>query len=98
MRQSILSVPEFDLEYHQEDMGNGKFLTFLHLEVYRWSPSVFRQLKAIWPTVSTIARPLFLVGTRDTPLFHKFVSRFGFSPFLKVGCTDDQERTLFIFT
>jgi predicted solute-binding protein len=96
-RVVVIDEPEYIASYHEEDLGEGRIMTFVHLDVYYMSASILRQLKKQWDLwrhyVSTV---LFCMGEEDDEKFERFVSKFGFKYLRDVPCTDNKTRRLYV--
>jgi hypothetical protein len=99
-RVMLLSVPEFDCSFSYNQIAPGILMTFVHLDVYYWSPSVYRQLKDHWPIIrKRLPDIIFTQGNvSDQAKFDKFVQRFGWKPLVDCICTDGSNRPIFYQT
>jgi hypothetical protein len=96
-REVLADDTDYIFSYHTAELEGLGVLTFIHLEVWYFSPSVLRRMKETWRLFREYVRgPLFTIGDVDDAKHRKFVSRFGFEPLMCVGCTDGQSRTLHI--
>jgi len=81
-------------EYRRED---GQQFLLAHIRVYRWSPSVCKQLIREFRTFRSICNaPLFACPEVADEKWVKFVSLLGFKPLQDVICNNGELRPLFI--
>src|SRR5690348_18241873 len=77
----VCETDEFLWRFDRKDLGDGKIMTFMHLYVYEFSPSIMRTLKALFnskrPEFPNI---IFAQGEVDDDKFERFVAHFGFKP------------------
>lgn len=59
--------------------------TFIHCDVYHWTKTVKKALKAAFQSVLKIAPDPFAIVTPGDPKHQKFLNMFGFSPFSKLN-------------
>ncbi len=96
-REVVLDEPEYTASYHTVDLGEGRVMTFVHLDVFYMSHSILRQLKSQWKLWRQ-ACPIILyaMADEDTVTWSKFISHFGFQYLRDVPCTDGKTRRLFV--
>lgn len=96
-RVQIWSEPEYDADMHVEDLGEGRLMHFLHLDVYYFSSSILRQMLKQWRMFrSNVTGPLFCMGDVDDDKFARFIAHFSFQYLREIPCTDGQMRRLFV--
>lgn len=91
------SEPDFDVSYDQMDLGAGRVMTFVHLDVFYFDKSTWKRIQWAFdhyrPTLPPI---IFAQPAVDSPLFEKFVSRFGFQLLNDCHCDDGLNRRIFV--
>lgn len=93
----VLDEPEYTFSYSVRDLGEDRYMTMIHIDVYYLSPSVMRDMIAKWRIFRTIhPNIVFAQGDKDDEKFERFVKKFGFSYLGDCPCTDGQNRRLFI--
>lgn len=99
-RTSVVLLHEeadFKLSYDILDIGMDRQMLMIHLDVHNFSRSVLRRLHAVvdlWrPKLPPI---IFTQPANDSPLFEKFVSRFGWQFLNDCICEDGQNRRIFV--
>lgn len=88
---------DFILSFELVDLGANRLMPMIHFEVRRFNRSIWGRMKE----VVTRLRPdfpeiIYCQPTNDTPLFEKFVSRFGFTPHGDGYCSDGKNRRIFV--
>jgi hypothetical protein len=97
-RVVLLDRTDYIVEYHTVEVDDGPPMTFVHLDVFFFSPSVLRDMRKTWPAVfSALNAPaVFCVGDVDDAKFHRFVTRFGWRYLKPLPCTDNKTRRLYV--
>ncbi len=96
-RQLVISTPDFDGSINLVVPEPGAHMTFGHLDVYYWSPRVWKDLMRCWPKVrATLPDIVFAMGDYPGPTFDKFVTRLGFQPLLEAPCSDGRPRVIYV--
>lgn len=77
---SVQTTDNFDFTTEIVDIGQGRIMTFVHLDVWYFSHNIYRELKEAFD----FHRPNFpqLIFTQPRVFdkkFHKFITRFGFT-------------------
>jgi hypothetical protein len=99
-RVTILSDKQFTVDINLVQLQNvPELLTFIHLDIDEWSPSVLRKLLLLWDTrvKPKLPKYTFCHGVLSDYKFHKFVTRFGFTPLVDAVCTDGSIRTIYCY-
>jgi hypothetical protein len=95
-RIPVISTPDFDSSINEVIPEPGVSMTFGHIDIYYWGPSVLKSLLKLWPEVrSSLPDIVYTMGNEPGPKFHKFVSLLGFRPILEAPCTDGKMRTIY---
>ena len=103
------STPDYDFSTNytqaRTDDGAIRLMTFVHLDVFYWSPSVYRDLMDVWLSVrQTLPELVFchsanaarlLNGAIADDKFHKFVTRFGWVHLVDAVCSDGTIRPIY---
>jgi hypothetical protein len=96
-RVIVLDEPEYTASYHTADLGDGRVMTFAHLEVFYYSPSILKKLKREWDLFRKYEPcVMFALSDTDDEKWVRFISMFGFQYLRDVGCTDGRTRRLFV--
>lgn len=86
----------FEFEEYRRPTDDAQML-IAHIRVFRWSPSVLKQMKQEWELLRSVIRSdIYATPPEDTPLWRKFVETFGFTYFRQVICNDGLPRPLYI--
>ncbi len=87
----VVRRPEYTLYFEQAARDH----TFIHCDVYTWSPRVVRQLTADWQAVQALhGGPIFALHTPGDRKHLKFITLFGFK-LVAAFVADDGPRELF---
>lgn len=96
-RVMVLDEPEYTASYHVTDLGDGRIMTFVHLDVFFWHPQVLRDLERKWALFREhVPITLYAMADDERPVWPKFIKRFGFEFLHDVVCTDGKTRRLFV--
>lgn len=77
MKIPVVNRPDYKF-YLEEFQG----LPFLHIDVYKWSPTIFKRLKKDWNTLTELhGGPIFCCKEIETPSYLKFIAALGFKLF-----------------
>lgn len=95
-RVVLIDEPEYIASYHVKDLGDGKVMTFFHLDVFYFSPEVYKRMKKHWEIILK-AFPIkwFCMFDDETPATRKFAQRFGWKVVSDIPCDDGRTRTLY---
>lgn len=80
MKIPVVKSKDFTL-YLEPYQGHA----FIHCDVYRWTSTVKRALKAAFKAVLKIAPQPYAIVTPDDKKHQKFVTLFGFSPIAQLN-------------
>lgn len=90
-------VPDFNISFELVDLGRNQLMPMIHLEVKRFDKAVYSAIhEAIKQHRPRFPEILYCQPSNDTPLFSKFVSRFGFSPLGDGYCNDGINRRIYV--
>lgn len=82
------------------DDGSEDQMVFIHLSIFKWTPSVYKEVLRNWKSFREhVVCPLYAVGgvvEEDVAKWERFVTRLGFKFLTNVVCTNGAERRLFI--
>jgi len=95
----IERTSEYSIRTHTADFEDGTpLMTFVHLEVYHFSPSILKTMLKRWEQIrKTLPSVVFCMPNDPSdPVFDRFVARFGWKHHADIPCTDDRVRKLFI--
>jgi hypothetical protein len=93
----VIDEPEYTASYHVTDLGENRLMTFVHLDVYFLNPEILRRLDSQWALFRRcVPITLYSMADEDTPVWSKFISRFGFEFLHDIECTDGKTRRLFV--
>jgi hypothetical protein len=96
-RVVVLDEPEYTASYHITDLGEGRLMTFVHLDVYYMSKEILKRLDKQWRLWrQCVPVVLYAISDDDEDVWAKFVKRFGFQYLSDIGCTDGKTRRLFV--
>ena len=89
--------PEFTFSVSRVQLAPGQLMTFVHIDVFHWSPSTLRRLHTLWPSVrQTLPRIVYASGDVSDAKWVKFIKRFGFVPILEdCLCSDGNSRPIY---
>jgi hypothetical protein len=99
-RITILREPEFTVDINLVQLqGVPELLTFIHLDITDFKPSVLRKLLLLWETVvkPKLPKDTFCHGEVSDHKFTKFVTRFGFVEIVVSMCTDGTPRPIYCY-
>ncbi len=95
-RTLVVSTPDFDCSTNMIELGPDEHMMFGHIDVYRFGPSVLKELLRLWPEVRKgLPQIIFTMGQTPGRKFHNFVSLLGFIPINDAPCTDGRIRTIY---
>lgn len=98
-RVIVVDEPEYIASYHTLDLGEGRVMTFAHLDVFYFDKSILRKLLAQWKLFREhVNCVLYCIGDEDNDKFRKFVSHFGFTPIGILPFACGETRTIFVTT
>jgi hypothetical protein len=96
-RVIVVDEPEYIASYHIEDLGEGRKMTFVHLDVFYWGHSIYRDLLRKWEVWRQVVPcVLYTMATEESRAWEKFVQRLGFQYLTDVGCTDGKTRKMYV--
>ena len=95
-RRALAEAPEYLWESELVQVS-GQLLTFVHMGVSRFTPAVYRQLKAHWSSIRPLLPPIvYAQGDTTDDKWAKFIAIFGFEPvLLDCPCTDGSNRHIY---
>lgn len=75
----------------------GRVMTFVHIDIFYWSPEVYRRLQHLWPSIRRLLPPIvFASGDVCDAKWAKFITRFGFEPIIEdCSCSDGNIRPIY---
>jgi hypothetical protein len=89
--------PSFSLSYDVFDLGDDRQMLMIHLDVTHFSKSVMKRIKeAVDYHRPSFPPIIFTQPANDSPLFEKFVSRFGWQFLNDCFCSDGLNRRIFV--
>lgn len=91
-------TPEFTFGTNLEQIAPGKLMTFVHITIRRFTPSVWKHLKHLWLSRRHLLPPIvYASGDVCDAKWATFVERLGFQPLLQdCPCSDGQNRPIYI--
>lgn len=90
------SEPDFDITYDITDLGEGREMYRVHLDVRRFNKSVLRNIhEAVDKHRPSLPAIIFCQPANDSPIFEHFVDRFGFKFISDCPCEDGMNRRIF---
>ncbi len=93
---TLHSEPDFDCTYTEKYTDDGYTLTFVHLDVYYWSSSVFKKLCKLWPSIlAKLPDIIYTQGITPDKKFVRFISHFGWKFLGPCMCTDGINRDIY---
>lgn len=96
-RTILVDGTEYIASYHTIDIGDGKVLTFFHLDVFYFSASVLRRMLQDWLWIrKALPEIVFTVAETPSKAWERLVRRFGFQFLQDVGCSDNRTRPMFV--
>lgn len=96
-RVTVLDEPEYTASYHVTDLGDGRQMTFVHLDVYHMDKEILRRLDAQWQVFREhVPVVLYCMSDDDSEVWAKFIQRFGFEFLHDVVCSDGNSRRIFV--
>ena len=85
----VVRRPEYTLYFEQATRDE----TFIHCDVYTWSPRVVRQLQADWSALLALhGGPIRALHTPGDRKHLKFLTLFGFKPVLSFEGLDGPQE------
>jgi hypothetical protein len=96
-RLVLAASPDCTIESTIVQPKPGMLMTFVHIEVYSWSPSALKRLKHLWLSIRhSLPHIVFAQGDVTDAKWVKFVRQFGFEPvFENCPCSDGELRHIF---
>lgn len=93
----IIDCPDYYFSLEEFRRGEDQ-MVFVHVNVYRWTASVFKEILRNWRLFRQhVVCPLFAVAGEDSSeKWERFVSRLGFKFHSNVVCENGAERRLFV--
>jgi hypothetical protein len=99
MRHDVRRTDSYWCEVDEYTNEQEERFLLAHIRVYRWSPSVAKQLREEFKTFRTICpAPLFACPEVADAKWIKFVSLLGFRFLQNTVCNNGETRPLFIHT
>jgi hypothetical protein len=96
-RTVLWDEPEYTASYHTVDLGEGRVMTFFHLDVYFLNHKILQQMQEQWRLFrETVPCVLFTLPDDGSPAWERLVEMFGFQYLRDVGCTDGNTRKLYV--
>ena len=96
-RVVIHSEPDFDVSFDTMDLGEGRVMTLVHLDVFYFDKSVLKRLHWAFDKYRLALPPvIFAQPAEDSPKFERFISRFGFRYIGDCWCDDGMNRRIFV--
>jgi hypothetical protein len=100
MSQTIVlshTTPDFEFCVDYVPLGGEDRFYLAHVDVFRWTPRVLREMHAIWPALrQRIDAPLFAWNKDEDAKWEKFITRFGFRYFKNLIGPDGKEHKFFL--
>jgi hypothetical protein len=97
-RHNVRRTEDYWCELDEYENASGDKLLLAHIGVYRWTPSIAKQLIREFKLFRTACpSPIFACHDADAKWF-KFVSMLGFRFLQHIKCEDGVTRQLFIHT
>lgn len=89
--------PEFTFSVSRVQLAPGQLMTFVHIDVFYWSPSILRRLHTLWPSIrACLPHVVYASGDECSPKWVKFIQRFGFELILEdCLCSDGMHRPIY---
>lgn len=73
------TTPDYEFIVNYIPIHDGNRWYNAHIEVFKWSPRVLRDMKEVWPFLRRrIDAPLFAWTENEDAKWEKFISIFGF--------------------
>lgn len=95
-RVTILSEPAYDISIQLQQPSPDVLMTFVHVDIYAPTAGTLKSLLQQWPAVRASLPPIvFCHGHSDDPMFHRFVTRFGWKPISSTPCSDGKTRRIY---
>ena len=94
---SVIDKPEYHFVIEEFRRGADQML-FIHLRVYVWQKSVFKEIIRNWKLFrECVTCPVFAIcGSTDTETWEHFVSFLGFQFLMNIICENGEQRRLFV--
>lgn len=95
-RHRVLTYPEYWFELDEYRRGDGSQFLLAHLRFAKFSPSIFKRVKAQWAEFrACTSAPIFAIGEVDDAKWVRFVSHLGFEPAMDVVCLNGERRRMY---
>lgn len=86
----------FELQSELISIG-GPYQYFIHLNVYKTSPSAIRDMKRLWEPIRQQLPPIIYALPRtDDEKYERFMRMYGWEPGRSIACRDGITRRLFL--
>jgi hypothetical protein len=94
----VINKDEYRFTVEEFKRGEDQ-MVFLHIDILKWTPSVFKELLRNWKFFREhVTCPLFAYAGADQETWEHFVTRLGFRFFQDVVCENGALRRLFVHT
>lgn len=94
-RDTLLVTPDFKVHTGTVDIPTGS-LYMVHLDVFRWSKDVLKQLLFEWSFLRpTLPNIVFCMPNNPGRKFNNFVSHFGWNFIADIPCDDGLLRPIY---
>lgn len=96
-RTVLHSEPDFDFSFDEFHFDDDRVMPMIHLDVFYFDKNTMKRLREVYDYWRPKFPPIiFAQPEEDTPLFEKFVSRFGFKFISDAVCSDGATRRIFV--
>lgn len=96
-RTILIDEPEYIASYHTTDLGDGKVMTFFHLDIFYFSAQVLKKMQKHWKLIRKAFPCVFYTMADDeSEAWRKLVRKFGFRFLSTTPCSDGKERSIFV--
>jgi hypothetical protein len=88
---------EFTFSTNLVQLEPGLLMTFVHIDIYYWSPTMWRRLQSLWLSNRHLLPPIvYASGDVSDAKWAKFVTKLGFEPILEnCSCSDGANRPIY---
>jgi hypothetical protein len=95
-RHDAVRCDDYHLELDEYRRGTDQMI-LVHFRIYKWTPSVLKRVWREWPVFRSIVTcDLYATAQVETPAWHKFVRRFGFTYLTDVLTVSGEPRAMYI--
>lgn len=98
-RHDVRRTDDYWFEIDEYEDAGGQRMLLVHLQFFRWSPSVLKQvIREFKQFRQHVRAPLFACPPVADAKWRKFVTLMGYRYLQDIPCDDGETRPLFIHT